>query len=180
MPQKGSEREAAQEALRGAARALFISGDAIGAFLASATPGQVAACTAMLESEIARRDRAKRARPLGRARFPVPKSVEGFDWPDVAFPDGWGRDEMPSPAFARDAEDLVFHGQRSSRTMSSKSTSEQPPTCQGPVRPGLTARRCMAHSSYSATSSGSGGLGPTTDIPFVKTKKQDYLQKYSD
>lgn len=46
MPQKSSEREAAQEAFRGAARALFISGDTIGAFLASATPGQVAACTA--------------------------------------------------------------------------------------------------------------------------------------
>lgn len=53
MPQKSSEREAAQEAFRGAARALFISGDTIGAFLASATPGQVAAYTAMLESEIA-------------------------------------------------------------------------------------------------------------------------------
>ena len=64
--------------------------------------------------------------------------------------------------------------------MSSKSTSERPPTCQGPVRPGFTARRCMAHSSYCATSRGSGGRGPTTDIPFVKTKKQDYLQKCSD
>ena len=111
MPQKSSEREAAQEAFRGAARALFISGDTIGAFLASATPGQVAACTAMLESEIAHRDRAKRARLLRQARFPVPKSVEGFDWPDVAFPDGWGRDEMLSLAFVRDAEDLVFYGQ---------------------------------------------------------------------
>lgn len=111
MPQKSSEREAAQEAFRGAARALFISGDTIGAFLASATPGQVAACTAMLESEIAHRDRAKRARLLRQARFPVPKSVEGFDWSNVAFPDGWGRDEMLSLAFVRDAEDLVFYGQ---------------------------------------------------------------------
>ena len=39
MPQTSSEREAAQAAFRGAARALFISGDTIGAFLASATPG---------------------------------------------------------------------------------------------------------------------------------------------
>lgn len=89
----------------------FISGDTIGAFLASATPGQVAARTAMLESEIAHRDRAKRARLLRQARFPVPKSVEGFDWSDVAFPDGWGRGEMLSLAFVRDAEDLVFYGQ---------------------------------------------------------------------
>lgn len=111
MPQTSSERETAQAAFRGAARALFISGDTIGAFLASATPGQVAACTAMLESEIAHRDRAKRARLLRQARFPVPKSVEGFDWSNVAFPDGWGRDEMLSLAFVRDAEDLVFYGQ---------------------------------------------------------------------
>ena len=103
MPQTSSERETAQAAFRGAARALFISGDTIGAFLASATPGQVAACTAMLESEIAHRDRAKRARLLRQARFPVPKSVEGFDWSNVAFPDGWGRDEMLSLAFVRDA-----------------------------------------------------------------------------
>ena len=111
MPQTSSERETAQAAFRGAARALFISGDTIDAFLASATPGQVAACTAMLESEIAHRDRAKRARLLRQARFPVPKSVEGFDWSNVAFPDGWGRDEMLSLAFVRDAEDLVFYGQ---------------------------------------------------------------------
>ena len=43
MPQTSSEREAAQAALRAAARALFISGDTIASFLGSATPGQVAA-----------------------------------------------------------------------------------------------------------------------------------------
>lgn len=111
MPQTSPGREAAQAAFRGAARALFISGDTIGAFLASATPGQVAACAAMPGSEIAHRDRAKRARLLRQARFPVPKSAEGLGWPDVAFPDGWGRDEMLSLAFVRDAEDLVFYGQ---------------------------------------------------------------------
>ena len=111
MPQTSSGREAAQASFRGAARALFISGDTIGSFLASATPGQVAACTAMLESEIAHRDRSRRARPPRQARFPVPKSVEGFDWSNVRFPDGWGRDEMCSLAFVRDAEGLVFYGQ---------------------------------------------------------------------
>lgn len=94
MPQTSSERGAAQAAFRAAARALLISGDTIDAFLASATPGHMAACTAMLGSEIAHRDRAKRARLLRQARFPVPKALDGFDWPDVAFPDGWGRDEM--------------------------------------------------------------------------------------
>ena len=111
MPMTSSEREAAQASFRDAARALFISGDTIASFLGSATPGQVAACTAMLESEAAHRDRAKRARRPGPARFPVPKSVEGFDWSNVAFPDDWGREDMCSLAFVRDAEDLVFYGQ---------------------------------------------------------------------
>ena len=111
MPQTSSERGAAQASFRAAARALFISGDTIAAFLASATPGQVAACTSMLESEIAHRDGTRRARLPGQARFPVPKSIEGFDWSNVAFPDGWGREDMCSLAFVRDAEDLVFYGQ---------------------------------------------------------------------
>lgn len=82
----------------------------------------------MLESEIAHRDRAKRARLLRQARFPVPKSVEGFDWSNVAFPDGWGRDEMLSLAFVRDAEDLVFYGQtgRGKTHMATASGSPRP------------------------------------------------------
>lgn len=111
MPQTSSEREAAQASFRDAARALFISGDTIAAFLASATPGQIAACTSMLESEIAHRDGTRRARLLRQARFPVPKSVEGFNWSNVTFPDGWGREDMCSLAFVRDAEDLVSCGQ---------------------------------------------------------------------
>lgn len=111
MPQTSSERGAAQASFRDAARALFISGDTIAAFLASATPGQVAACMSMLGSEIAHRDGTRRARLPGQARFPVPKSVEGFDWSNVTFPDGWGRENMCSLAFVRDAEDLVSCGQ---------------------------------------------------------------------
>jgi DNA replication protein DnaC len=62
-------------------------------------------------SEVAHRDRAKRARLLRQARFPVPKSAEGFDWSGVAFPDGWGREDMLSLRFVSAAEDLVFFGQ---------------------------------------------------------------------
>ena len=65
----------------------------------------------MLGSEAAHRDGAKRARLLRQARFPVPKALDGFDWSNVAFPDGWGRDEMCSLAFVRDAEDLASCGQ---------------------------------------------------------------------
>ena len=65
----------------------------------------------MLGSEAAHRDRTKRARLLRQARLPVPKALDGFDWSNVAFPDGRGRDEMCSLAFVRDAEDLASCGQ---------------------------------------------------------------------
>lgn len=110
MPRGSSERDASRSAFRAAARALFISNDTVDGFVASATPGQLAACTGMLEAELAHREASKRARMLRQARFPVPKSVEGFDWSNVSFPDGWGREEMLSLDFAERAEDLVFYG----------------------------------------------------------------------
>lgn len=67
----------------------------------------------MLESEVAHRDRARRARLLKQARFPVSKSVEGFGWSNAPFPDGWGVGRCAPPTFARGTEDLVFYGQTS-------------------------------------------------------------------
>ena len=92
------------------ARALFISKSTAAWFLETATPGQLSACSAMLARELESRERSKRARLLRQARFPVPKAVEGFDWSNVMFPEGWGREEMLSLDFVGRAEDLVFHG----------------------------------------------------------------------
>lgn len=86
-------------------------GGATDAFLASATPGQAAACTAMPGSEMAHGDRARRSRLIRQARFPIPKSTEGFDRTNVSLPDGRGREEMLSLGFISAAEDLVFFGQ---------------------------------------------------------------------
>ena len=111
MPMTSSEREAAHAAFRAAARALLTSGDTTDAFLASATPGQAAARTAMPGSEMAHRDRARRSRLIRQARLPIPKSTEGFDRANVSLPDGRGRGEMLSLGFISAAEDLVFFGQ---------------------------------------------------------------------
>lgn len=92
MPQSSSER--------GAVRSLFISCDTIDTFLATATPGQLSACTSMLEGELTHRERL-----LRQARFPVPKSADGFN---VSFLDGWGRKDMLLLGFVGAAQDLVF------------------------------------------------------------------------
>ena len=56
---------------------------------------------------------------------------------------------------------------KSRRTMPSKSVSLRSVTCHQPVMPGFTAKRCRSYSVYSATSLGSGGRGPTTDLKIV-------------
>ena len=110
MARPSELRAEARQVFRACARALYISSDSIDAFLSSATPGQLAACTGLLEGELAHRERTKRQRLLRQARFPLPKSLDDFDWAHVRFPDGWGRDEMRSLSFTDDAEDLVFYG----------------------------------------------------------------------
>ena len=102
--------DAEREEFSSRARSLLVSKATIAWLLETATPGQLAACSGMLARELESRERSKRARPLRQARFPAPKAVEGFDWSNVRFPEGWGRDEMLSLDFAERAEGLVFHG----------------------------------------------------------------------
>lgn len=110
MQPSGRQKAEAKELFRACARALYISNDSIDAFLGRATPGQLVACTSLLEDELSHRERTKRERLLRQARFPVPKSLDGFDWANVSFPEGWGRDEMCGLSFVDEAEDLVFFG----------------------------------------------------------------------
>ena len=53
---------------------------------------------------------SKRARLLRRARFPVPKTLDGYDFTNVKLPDGYARDELLSLDFVGRAQDLVFYG----------------------------------------------------------------------
>ena len=108
--QPSRQRSEGARLFRACARALYISNDSIDAFLGRATPGQLAACTSLLEEELAHRERTKRERLLRQARFPVAKSLKDFDWSNVRFPDGWGREQMCDLSFVEGAEDLVFFG----------------------------------------------------------------------
>lgn len=168
MPMSSSEREAMHAATRAAARALFISNDVVDGWLESATPGQEMACRSLLEAEIAHRDLAKRARLLRQAHFPVPKSFDGFDWSDVRFPDGWGRDEMLSLGFAAACEDLVFYG-KTGRGKSHAATAlgTRAASAGTPVRFWQTAQLVLAL--------GKAHRGGTLDRPLAEAAKAKVL-----
>ena len=93
MNQRNEERTDIDR-LRARARALFISQATIDDLLAWATPRQLQAVDRLLR----------------RARFPVPKTLDGYDFTNVKLPDGYARDELLSLDFVGRAQDLVFYG----------------------------------------------------------------------
>ena len=98
-------------ALRALMRSMYFSADTIDAFLASATAGQVAAVAEMIRREMRVRERRKRERLTRKARVPQIKSFDGYDFAQVALPEGYSVDDLKSLAFVDAAQDFVFHGQ---------------------------------------------------------------------
>ena len=96
--------------LRERARSLFISQATIDETLEWATPRQLAAIDRMLATELANREASKRARLMRQARFPVPKSLDGYDFANVRLPDGYTKEQPAGLDFAAKAQDLVFYG----------------------------------------------------------------------
>ena len=96
--------------LRERARSLFISQATIDETLEWATPRQLDAIDRMLATEPANREASKRARLMRQARFPVPKSLDGYDFANVRLPDGYAKEQLTGLDFAAKAQDLVFYG----------------------------------------------------------------------
>lgn len=98
------------ERLRMDARSLFLSQATIDKTLQEATPRQVEAIAAMLRLELENRETAKKQRLLRRAKFPVVKSLDGYDFTHVKLPDGYTKEQLTSLDFLSRAQDLVFYG----------------------------------------------------------------------
>lgn len=107
----GYPKQGDATALRALMRSMYFSADAIDSFLGSATAGQAAAVTRMIRHEMQVRKRRKQERLARKARFPQIKSFEGYDFTQVALPEGYSVDDLKSLAFVDAAQDFVFHGQ---------------------------------------------------------------------
>lgn len=99
--------------LRERARSLFISQATIDETLEWATPRQLDAIDRMLATELANREASKRARLMRQARFPVPKSLDGYDFANVRLPDGYAKEQLTGldclcSMVLRPVERLVF------------------------------------------------------------------------
>lgn len=75
-----------------------------------ATPRQREYLHGMLTAENDSRARSRRARLLTAVRLPAAKSLDGYDWTAVGFPDGYGRQQLADLEFLDHAQDLILFG----------------------------------------------------------------------
>ena len=71
------------------------------------TPRQAGYPAEYLEAECAGRDAPGRAQMPGRCALPQAKTLDGYDWGSVAWPDSFGRDDLLSLSFLDRHEDVV-------------------------------------------------------------------------
>ena len=96
--------------LRALARRMYFSNESIDGLIATASAAEARCVSDFISSELAVRERNRRARLLRRAKFPAVKSVEDFDHSDLRLPDGYGWDDMLSLEWVDERQDFVFHG----------------------------------------------------------------------
>ena len=101
---------ATPEAIIAAGRKVSLSTAVITEWAHRGTPRQREYLHGFLQAEHASRQHAKHARLLTAARLPVVKSLDGYDWTAIGFPDGYGREALTALEFLDHGGDLVFYG----------------------------------------------------------------------
>ena len=107
----GARSKGDAERFRSLAKRMFFSNETVEAFLAGSSAAQVRSAADLIGREMAVRERNKRERLYRKAAFPQVKSFEGYDFSQVAFPEGYGPEDLMPLAFVGAAQDFVFHGQ---------------------------------------------------------------------
>ena len=171
-----SARSSLDGELAANARRLFISGDVVRGFLDGATAAEVRAANRLLSAELESRDVHRRERLMRRARFPQVKSFEGYDYSQVAFPDGYGPADLESLAFLDTAEGFVFHGRTGrGKTHLATAMGVRAVSMGRPVRFHSTARLVMQLERARADGKLDGALRDATNADLVILDEFGYV-----
>nr|WP_206446293.1 IS21-like element helper ATPase IstB [Agrococcus sp. KRD186] len=93
-----------------AGRAISLTTTVVADWATRGTPKQREYLHGFLAAEHASRQHARHVRLLRAARLPALKSLDGYDWSAIRFPDGYGREQLTDLEFLQHAGDLVFYG----------------------------------------------------------------------
>ena len=89
-----------------AGRQSSLTGSVLAEWAEKGTPKQREYLHGMIAAEHESRQESRRQRLLTAARLPALKSLTGFDYSNVKFPEDYGRDALTSLEFITRAEDL--------------------------------------------------------------------------
>jgi DNA replication protein DnaC len=104
-------RKELEQTLRHDARLMFFSNDAIDEFVTSATMAEMRTVANLLAHQMEIRAKNQLAQRMRQAKFPAIKSFEGYDFSQIALPEGYSVESLKSLEFIKSAQDFVFHGQ---------------------------------------------------------------------
>lgn len=102
--------DASVERIVEAGRRCTLTGRVIRDWAAKGTPKQREYLLGYLLAEGDSRDATRRANLARQCGLPQRKSLEGYDWASISWPEGFGREDLLSLSFVDAAEDLVLMG----------------------------------------------------------------------
>ncbi len=103
-------RKALEDSIRKNAREMLFSNTVVDEFVAGSTLAEMRTVERMLARQMEVRAENQLARRMRRAKFPAIKSMDGFDFSQVAFPEGYSADDLRGLGFIDACQDFVFHG----------------------------------------------------------------------
>ena len=93
-----------------AGKATSLTATVLAEWAEKGTPKQREYLHGLLIAEQQSRHSARSARLLRAAKLPMNKTLEGYDWTNINFPDSYARENLRSLDFLDSGGDLVFYG----------------------------------------------------------------------
>ncbi len=103
-------RTEAEKSIQTSCRTLFLTSAVMEAAQAEGTLKEVQYLANVLEKEVNRREENRRSRLLKRAKFPVYKTFEGYEYCSVKLPPALTREELEDVRFIEEKTNLVLYG----------------------------------------------------------------------
>lgn len=107
---KNAERIETEEGIRACCKTLFFTQTIPELCSSEGTPKQLEFLYGALKEEIAKREENRKERLIKRARFPVYKTFEGYEYRCVKLPPALSKEELESTDFIREKQNLVLYG----------------------------------------------------------------------
>lgn len=105
-----STRTELEESILTCCKSLFLTSAIPELIKQDGTPKQIEYLAVALQKEITCRDENKRARLVKRARFPIYKTFEGYEYRCVKLPPALCKEELESVSFIKEKNNLVLYG----------------------------------------------------------------------